>query len=283
MSDLKAVLADLLRGGGGGFPPLFAPVVRAVACQIDAIEPVELVTDPTRLGRAIGELARAGGLDVVMPATPCGMEAQALGAKVDIDVWPPRVTGPCEGGFSLDTDFDALWEGGELMGAALECTARLAQHGTGGSAIIAALTGPSTLLSQICGEQAYDETKREFVTAALAGLVRKFGTAGADMIVFVEEEPVVDGWADMFSTIGNTAKFLKKPVAIATGQAPAQWPKAAVPRDTTLVLQPAPASWPDAAASDATRVIVSLGEVPATTPLEVLLPLLEDTRYDLGA
>lgn len=283
MSDPKAILADILRGGVGSFPPLFAPVVRAVACQIDALEPIDLVTDPTRLGRAIGELARAGGLDVVMPATPCGMEAQGLGANVNTDVWPPKVTGPCDGDFSLDTDFDAVWDSADLMGAALECTARLAQNGTGGPAIVAALTGPSALLSQICADEDRDEARREFVTAALAALVRKFGTAGADMIVFIEEKPVIDGWADMFGTIGNTAKFLKKPIVIATQDAPSQWPKAAVPHEATAVLSPVPATWSDAACDDATRVIVSLGEVPATTPLEVLLPLLEDTRYDMGA
>ena len=283
MSDVAILLSNLLRGKAEESSPLFAPLVRSAACQIDAITPLELVSDPTLLGRGIVELARAGGLDVVFPATPCAMEVQALGADVSIESWPPRIMGPYAGQFSLDTDFDDVWESGELISCALECTTRLAQEGSGKQAIVAALTGPSTLLMQICNEQAPDEASREFVAAALAALVRKFGTAGADMIVLVEENPIVEDWTELYRTIGNTTKFLKKPLVIALDETSDAWPNAAVPQNLTKTISPDLSVWTDIKPDDAARVIVTHGEVAADAPLEKLLPMLEDLRYDMGA
>lgn len=283
MTDWKAAMADLVRRGGGGYPPLFAPLVRGVASQIDAISPLEMVSDPTRLGKGITELARAGGIDVLVTAAPCGMEAQALGAQINFGQWPPQVVGPKEGDLNLNVDFDDAFSEGELIASAIECTTRLAKSGVEGKLIVAALTGPSTLSRQLTGNDAPDDVAREFASEALAALARKFGQNGADLIIMIEQNPMIEGWAELYGTIGNNAKFLKKPlVPIVPGDA-IGWPRLAIDRSAISIISSNPTEWQGSTPADGTRVIVTNGEVRADTPLELLLPLLEDTRYDMGA
>ena len=283
MADVRASIAALTGSTGGEQPPIFAPLVRSVASQIDAVSPLDLVCDPTRLGKGIAELARGGGIDVLVTAAPSAMEAQALGVSVDCSEWPPQVSGPHEADFDLDTDFDAAMAGGEMIAAAIECTARLAQEGNDDKVIVAALTGPSTLAQQLSGSDSPDEPAREFAAAALAALARKFGQAGADVIVAVEDEILVDNWPELYTTMGNDTKFLKKPLVPVVHGSAIGWPKNAIIRDAIVTLPANPTEWRGVDRVDGSRIIVTRGEVPAEVPLETLFPRLDDTRYEMGA
>lgn len=270
------------RGAGGEFLPLLAPLVRSVASQIEAISPLEMVTDPTRLAKGIGELRRAAGLDILVTAAPSAMEAQALGAEVDLTHWPPRLIAGRADAFDVDPDFDALFAKGELLSAAIEATERLAHDDNSGVVLVAALTGPATLLRQLAGPGPITEDARDFAAAATAALVRRFGQAGADLLVLVEDAIDLEDWADLYGTAGNTAKFLKKPLVVAADDASDEWPRLAIAKAVAPVLSPDPQGWDRAEPVSGARLFTTGGEVPAQTPLPTLIEHLSLLRGRLG-
>jgi sulfur carrier protein ThiS len=256
--------------------------------------PQAMIVDPVRLQKGIGELRRATGSDVLVTAAPSGMEAEALGAALDMDTWPPRIVAAARPGFSEIDDFDALWVRSPSLVASLEATSRLAPETGDAVVIVAGLSGPATLLAQLTGSRSdVTDDERDFVSRALAALVRRFGQAGAGFVVMVESEPLPDAWAEMFGTIGNTAKFLKLPVVVAleAQPAPTDWPRAALRLDgsagssgSALVLDRDPSHWPVAAAPSAEcRVMTTAGEIPADFPLGGLIDQMRLINAQGGA
>lgn len=280
--NCKEAMLDLARRGGGSCPPLFAPLVRSVACQIEAISPLEMVSDPTRLAKGISELRRAAGLDVLVTATPCTMEAQALGAQVDLSLWPPRIIGPSDVNIDDDPDFQELFAKSDLLSAAIEVTERLAPETPESVAIVAGLTGPATLLEQLFGGGTYTDLQRDFVTAAVAALVRRFGQAGVDAIVFVESSNLPDDWKDLYGTAGNTAKFLKKPLVVVGSCGTMERPGLAVRSALVSTLEPEISRWDRVQRLGDARFVTTSGEVSADTPLGVLLDQIADAKDRLG-
>jgi acetophenone carboxylase len=280
--NYKQAMLDLARRGGGNCAPLFVPLVRSIACQIEAISPLEMVSDPTRLAKGIVELRRAAGLDILVTATPCFMEAQALGAAIDQSQWPPQLVAGNPDALGTHSDFDACFDACEILAAAMEATERLASQTSDGVAIVAALTGPATLLSQIFEGPSYSDQQREYVAAAVAALVRRLGQAGADAIVFVETASPVDAWEDLYGTVGNTAKFLKKPLIVAGAAGAQEWPRLAVSPSLVTTLSVDPADWDNVGETGAAQFVTTLGEVTAEIPLATLLDQVSDARYRLG-
>ena len=86
-------MQDLSRNSGRAHPPLFAPLIFAVAAQIEALEPQKMAQNGTKLRKNILGLCRALRLDTVTCSAPSGMEAEALGVGMDGSDWPPKPVG----------------------------------------------------------------------------------------------------------------------------------------------------------------------------------------------
>tara|TARA_R110000787_G_scaffold170629_26_gene283379 strand:- start:5492 stop:6421 length:930 start_codon:yes stop_codon:yes gene_type:complete len=290
--DWQRRLSQLARGAGKPHSPLFAPLMYGVCSQIEALPPAQVTADPTRLAKCQGELRRVLGTEAFVVAAPSAMEAQALGAHVDRNVWPPRVndSGSASLPHSLE-DFSSAWEQSEALTASLEATRRIARSEQGKPVILAALTGPATLLGQLKGDAALAQEDFEFIGRALSALCREFAQGGASAILICEQAlPVdMDAWHAALSTIANIARFHRVPALLAfeTPQS-LQWPDGwvACPEPASLAQQEKacgvcistePGSWADVCEADLSlaRVMLSAADIDANADIDALIDACE--------
>lgn len=284
-------LSELGRGLGKPHAPLFAPLLYGVAAQIEALAPAEVTADPTRLGKCLVELRRVLGTAPLVVAAPSSMEAEALGAEVDRAVWPPRVTAAAGPGVIELVDFEALWSRSEALAASLETCSRLAQTQTGEPVLLAALTGPASLLAGLLGTGTAPASEAyEFAGRALSALARQFAQSGASAILLCEREPPGDAsaWSAALGTIANIARFHRIPALLAfEGAQPAAWPSTTIacpsPAHEAACAAPhgltAPAdhsAWAALpGATGSARIVVTAREVAADADLEELIEACE--------
>jgi acetophenone carboxylase len=283
-------LSELGRGVGRPHAPLFAPLLYGVAAQIEALPPAEVTADPTLLAKNLVELGRALGTAALVVVAPSALEAEALGADVDRDTWPPRIIAPAASTVLETADFDGLWSRAEGLDASLEACRRLVSTQDAETPLIAALTGPAALLEDLFGGTPEAPEAWDFAGRALASLAREFAQRGAAALLLCERRPpaVPAAWSAALGTLANVARFHRIPALLAFDDAaPEDWPSATVacpppgmaPADDRphgLVVPAEPADWTDLAAcrGDA-RVIVTAREVPADTPFELLVDQVE--------
>lgn len=277
-------LSELGRGVGKPHAPLFAPLLYGVASQIEALPPAEVTADPTRLGKCLVELKRVMGTSVLVTAAPTGMEAEALGATVDHQTWPPKITAFANQGVLALADFDDIWSRSEALSASLEVTKRLASTQSGEPVLLAALAGPAALLRELLGDADGHEAW-EFAGRALSALSRQFAQAGAHAILLVENAVPAnaEGWSGALNTIGNIARFHRIPALLAfRADEPVNWPasniacpsianESALAKPHGLTVSADPAQWGElAGATGSARVVVTASEVAADFSIEAL-------------
>ncbi len=287
-------LSELGRGIGKPHAPLFAPLLYGVSAQMEALPPAEVTADPTRLAKNLVELGRVLGTAALVVAAPSALEAEALGAVVDRDTWPPRVLHGCAPDTFAIADFDGSWSRSEALEASLEACQRLATTQGAEAVLVAALTGPATLLGELCGPMPPSAEAWEFAGRALGALAREFAQRGAAAILLCERRAAGDGsdaWAAALGTIGNIARFHRIPALLACEDfAPASWlaamvacpafepggrvPALAKPHGLTVAADPAAWAALPGAHGEA-RVIVSAREVPADVSVEALIDAVE--------
>ena len=291
-------MRDLARNANRPHPPLFAPVVFGLAAEVDAREPGEMVMDGTRLCRNLLQLARALRLDVVTCAAPSGMEAEALGVKMDIGVWPPKSSDKL-----LLPDFTAFDEArlvsAPRLCAALDATRQLANE-SGEHVILAAVTGPATLVAElrVAGWVVDDETAYDVVGRVLASLVRQFAEAGAHVVEWVETRPPdkaqAEPWKGALGTSGNMARFYQiPPLLVIERETPSSWPPQAIacptikqhagalPRAHGRAWSTNPDEWPAFPRVNAPeRLVTTAGEVPHDFEIASLSAAFKKCRGD---
>lgn len=290
----RKLLAALGRGSAGDGSPLFAPLVFGVASQIEALPASQVAADPTRLCKGLTETRRALGTSALYTTVPAAAEAEALGVSIDDLSWPPRITAS-PGASMLETDAGAAIAASSRLQASLEATRRLAATEGQQVALIAALTGPATLLRQLHPDAADDEVEDglEFLGGFLVALVRAFGEAGAHAVLLLESAavPEVDEadeiWADALAPVTNVARFHKMPLLLGFAGAPepavGDWPGQVIPCPSIAAageftgtphgvsVEPEPARWPALPdGGDGVRVVVTAGEVPVDTQIATL-------------
>lgn len=264
-------MQDLARGTGRPHAPLFAPVLFGIAAQIEAIEAEAMARDATRIRKNVGELRRALGTDAVFCAVPRGAEARALGhARGEFDA------------AALTRD--------ERIAASLDA-ARQWQADPGEPVILAALTGPATLLAQLraAGAEVDDEGGFDFAGRALAALARLYAEAGVHVLQFHEAAlPGADAiglWKGALGTIGNVARFHRiPPILVVDHPGAVDWPAQVVaaptpdqqagamarPHGRTWSAQPP--DWPLLPGEGVPeRYVTTVAEVPATLAIATLL------------
>lgn len=279
--DWNRRMADLGRGAPTAHPPLFAPMLFAVAAEIEAIAPAEFVSDPTKIVKGSSELSRVLGLRAAFTGVPCGMVAEALGARLDRSTWPPKAAAPSSDVVTDVDSFAHVWPRSPLLAASLEATRRLACAGNGPLPFIA-LDGPGRVARQLFPEEGLSERTSEFAGRALAALVRDLAEAGAGGVVLVDEPTEQPAYRiSAMRTIGNVARFHRRPLFSITLGAATEEPPTAIPcvenasgrpaaRAFGTVLPAAPAAWAAVAFEAPGRLVTTAEEVSHANSIETL-------------
>jgi acetophenone carboxylase len=281
-------MSGLARGVGKPHSPLFMPLLHGVAAEIDALPVVDFVNDATKLRKGLSELRKVLGTCAIICAVPSAMEAEALGAEVGMEVWPPVVgRGPGAAISGIDDPVATLLENSRVR-ASLDATRQLADLEPGDVVLAAVLTGPATLLAQL-GMSAPDEDIYEFIGRAIAGLARLYAEAGIHALVLHEAvvPSAFDAWRGALGPIANMARFHRvAPLLVFEREPPADdaWPAQLVAcppagqggsfagRAHGLAWPGDPAAWGDALpdGDDNTRVVLTTGEPGSDVRIETL-------------
>ncbi len=221
-------MSGLSRGAGRPHTPLFMPLLHGVAAEIDALPIIDFVSDPTKLRKGLSELRHILDTSSIISAIPSAMEAEALGAEVNTDVWPPVVvSGPKDFVSNIDDPVTLLLENDRVQ-ASVVATQQLADLESGEVVLTAVLTGPATLLAQL-GMSTPDDDAYDFAGRAIAGLARQYAEAGIHVLVLHETVlPIdIDAWKNALGPIANVARFHRvSPLLVFDTKTPVtdQWP-----------------------------------------------------------
>ena len=263
-------MQDLSRAVGRPHAPLFAPMLFGVAAGIESITPEAMAHDGTRLRKNVGELRRMLGTDTLFCSVPSQAEAD-IAAAAGADVAAAVAAHP-----RLAASLDA---------------ARQWQADTSEPVVIAALTGPATLVRMLQeqGHDGDDERLFEQAGAALAALARAFCEAGVHVLQWQEsvapDEAQLDHWKGALGTAGNVARFHRAvALLVIDGPHAPVWPPQAVaaptlaqqagamPRAHGRAWPADPREWPALPGEGASeRIVATMGEVPAAIEIATLL------------
>lgn len=289
-------MQDWSRQAGLPHPPLWAPLAFGVAAQIEAIPVLEMARDGTRLRKNLSELQRVLRTDAVVCAVPSAMEVEALGLPMADTAWPPRPVGALAqaGG---EVDAQALLSRGVRLAASVDAVRQLQADGAD-RVVVAALTGPATLVAQLRAAQIEldDESLYDYAGRVLAALAGLYAQAGVQVLQWHEthlpDEAVEDHWKGALGTAGNMARFHRVvPLLVVAQGAPASWP-AQASACPTVAQQPPPAArahgrawpgepadWPESlAAAGSARLLTTVTEIPVDLPIAQLKTSMDRVR-----
>lgn len=174
--------AQAIAQGRGRNDRVVIPLAFEVAARISARPLAEFRNDATQLANGLGELQSALSADGLVCALAARMEWDSA-AGGGLDVERIATQGP--------------------VGASLEACRRLREVQGDNAALLAGLTGPATLAAQFGVDIAS-------AAAAFAALVKEFCSAGADVILLMEDagaDCASETWQDGVKTAANIARF----------------------------------------------------------------------------
>lgn len=176
--------------------PLVAPRACAIAGELEALTPFELLTNATKLANLLGRLVRGAGLDVAWVESGSNLAWEVAGRTLDWSTFPPRPGGRASppGRPAMDTGRGAI---------AVEGTRRL-NAVLGEAAVVGvALPGPVELAARL------PEMDEEDAVDVLLIMVRSFTEAGAALVLLTETgaAPRPQGYASLMRPLAATARF----------------------------------------------------------------------------
>jgi hypothetical protein len=230
--------AQAIAAGRGRDQRVVVPLAFATAARIAARPLDEFRVDPTQLANGLAELQRAIAADGIVVALAGGMERASCAGPLDAA---------------------AIVTGGPVA-ASLEATSRLRQTFADQVALVAGLTGPSTLAHQF-------DTPIAAAAACFAALTKAFCAAGADCVLVFEEPGLVEDadWQAALKTAGNIARFHQASLLC--------WSSATLPVPVKLPL--------DAPSTTGTGYITTDREVAEDADLVALAAWVRATRGEV--
>jgi len=165
--------------GGRVQRPLLAPLISAVAGELQGLQPEEFVRDTTKLSNAIRDLARSLSVDVAVAEFDTLWDAEAMGLPLDWSGgFPPEPKGelPVPAG---PADFASSGRGPVVIEAVRRLSALLGER----VIVSAGITGPARL-SRLSGGNVSPAEAAELLLPA----IRLLCEAGARLIWVVEDE-----------------------------------------------------------------------------------------------
>ena len=282
--DWRKHMKDLARNPAKLHPPVFAPLLMACAAQIDAATVTEMVNDGTQIRKNLSGLGRMLCLNAIACSVPSGLEAEALGATLDYSQWPPTIiSAPDPAGIN---DISSQTHSRRLE-ASLDATRQLVSGAPDGPLLLAALTGPATLMEQMRAgnPDMPEDALYELVGQALAFIARSYAEAGINVVQVHETANTAINnphWKGALRTIANIARFHRVPFIVALADnsqaltaAPLLAATPAPEADTYGQLFDAdPAQWPSNWSPE-TRWISTAGDAPANFDLARLMQIVQ--------
>ncbi len=183
--------------------PLLIPLVHTVAAQIEGISLQSFLTDPTKLSKCLLALQQSLELDAILCFVDAASQAEALGAQLDWDTYPPAITAKPAGKVPEQTS-DQLQAHLRIQ-TGVEVLKRLGTTVTDDVLFAVTVTGPATLADQIGGTASLEHCGR-----IISETVRLFTEAGAQVIVILEDVFPVDNdeeWLAALATVINVTRF----------------------------------------------------------------------------
>lgn len=200
MANPKAVLQTVLAGGSVE-RTLLAPLVCAVAGEVEGLAPQAFLRNATKLANTLRDLQRGLDLDIVVPESGTHIKLEALGVGLDWSCFPPRLTAQLRTG-SLPTDLERRGR----MPILLDTVTRLSPMLGGRAAIGIGLSGPQRLVTATEGRLSLSAAA-ELVLAT----VRLICAGGVDLIWILEDgaNPPQDmsEWLSATTPIWGTIRF----------------------------------------------------------------------------
>jgi hypothetical protein len=174
-----------------------APRACAIAGELEALTPFELLTNATKLANLLAQLVRGARLDVAWVESGSNLACEVAGRTLDWSTFPP---GP-KGQASPAGAAGAMTRGRAAV--AVEATRRLKLMLGEAAVVGVTLPGPlelATALPEIDPDDAVD---------ILLPMVRSFTEAGAEVVLLTESQasPRPPGYASLMRPLTATARF----------------------------------------------------------------------------
>jgi hypothetical protein len=196
----------LQQAGAAGGPPLVAPLIAALAGEIEGLSPREVLANATKLSTGVRDLTRSLGADVATVEFGSLWDLEAAGVALDWSAGvPPRVAG---GGLG---DPAAVRTGGRAP-ALLDAVGRVVALVGDDAVVAASVTGPVTTEAAVPGT--------DVAAAAKLALeaVRALCDAGAKLVWVAEDgsRPPADAarLAQASASVFGTARFYRATAAL---------------------------------------------------------------------
>ena len=215
----------LAKRGKAPSQALLVPLVHTIASQIEGMAVQEFLTDATKMSKCLTSLQLAIQVDAIICFVDAGSEAEAVGAQLDWDSYPPKIaTKPRQ---LMPENIPDLLRMHARIQTGVEVLKRLGATIMDESLFAVVITGPATLATQI-GEGSDGEILEQ-CGRIVSETGRIFGEAGAHLIMITEEvPPKVDyqDWQAVLLPVINVARFYNAlPVLVPKGMTDEQMQK----------------------------------------------------------
>jgi hypothetical protein len=174
-----------------------APRACAIAGELEALTPFELLTNATKLANLLGQLVRGARLDVAWVESGSNLACEVAGRTLDWSVFPPSALGQAS-----PAGVPAAMTRGRAA-VALEAARRLKSM-LGDAAVVGiALPGPLELAASL------PEIDADDAVDILLPMVRSFTEAGAGVVLLTESQamPRPPGYPSLMRPLTTTARF----------------------------------------------------------------------------
>ena len=215
-------LRSLVKRGTVPKRSLFVPIAQTVAAQIDGYDVQSFLTNATRLAKGLTSLHEILLTDGIVCFVSAGAEAEALGAELEWDEYPPRISNVSA--IQIPHDLTELLKNNTRIETSVDVIKRLSVTAKGEPLFAVVITGPATLASQLEPGKVTSELLE--ACGRLAGeMTRVFGEAGAHIIMIAEgvsinaiNDDAFAGWQEALTTVINVARFFQAlPVLLPIG------------------------------------------------------------------